>query len=201
MGVDYLAATLAAQAGVPPELAKEGMDRFVAAVESSSCGTGPVGLDFLKLDPDFQYKPAIMIVEVHNPYNQTTLPGTLEIENHETVHHDIHKQYYTDSVFRPVTMPIPPLQPGQKIDIPIFLVENNNYFNLSVCNPLPLPVGVWGTMYYYGKTEFKVNVCCVSTDPQEVAKELGQIYCGIEYVYYGDSYDSVEISTSEVWSK
>ncbi len=173
MGVDYLAATIAEEAGIPPEVAKQGMEKLVESAEAASSGSGgaPGGLDFLKLDSDFQYRPGILTIELTNSHQEPTLPGTLTVENRDLTYPAIHNTYHSASVFRPAEIPIPSLKPGGKLRIPVFLVENNKYFNLNITNPLPLPMNEWLKMYHYGTTRFTVQVK-ITIDSADMAEQI-----------------------------
>jgi|GEM_PF-2541062 len=168
-GVEYLAATMAAEAGVPAEAVEYGLDKLVDEVESAGSqapGGPPLGLDFIKPDPDFQYRNATLNIVLTNSTNLATTPGYLTVDDADP---------WAKDVFRPVNLPVPALQPGQTVHIPIYLAENNDYFNLSITNPLPLPMSEWIDLYWHGtaKLTIQYHPSFAGTEVAELIKSFG----------------------------
>ncbi|MEW6622965.1 MAG: hypothetical protein AB1420_07550 [Bacillota bacterium] len=180
-GVEYLAATIAEEAGVPADVVKAGLDKLLDEAEGAGSkannGQPPLGLDFIKLDPDFQYRNATLNIVLTNTAGKPTTPGTLII---------IDADQWAKDVFRPVNnIPVPSLKPGQTLRIPVYLVENNDYFNLSITNPLPLPMNEWCDRYWGETTTFKVWYSAAITDAavQEFLKSYEQWGWGSAWEY------------------
>lgn len=104
LGGDYLAAYVAAQAGVPEELVDQGIDAMVAAARDGGGAAAPV----LIPDPDHRYRPLALTLTVSNTGGTTTRPVDLVV---------------TDKggrLYQPVTVPVPAMAPGASLKIPVF---------------------------------------------------------------------------------
>jgi hypothetical protein len=143
MGVDYLATVAMETAGIPAtDYMKDGLVELGESVgESINSATttstpNPMGWDWIKQDPDFMYRPAYILLTLHNPYTFATPAGTLtafneatlnsqqfaNIQQQELYHTFNHNTHY--STFKPLfNMRIPSLAPGQTLVVPIFLEE------------------------------------------------------------------------------
>lgn len=117
MGKGYLVKTLAAQAGVNPELAEfvitddnveAGVDAFIDKSAEPVPGD-PLGL---KLDSAYQYRPAYLMIELTNRHSVPTLPGTLHIS-------DSLGLFRTEEP----SIPFPALDPAETLTVPVFLKE------------------------------------------------------------------------------
>lgn len=226
MGEEYLVKTIAAEAGVNPELAdlvtpediKKGVDVFVQ--ESSSGGSAG-----LIPDPNYQYRPAFMTVQISNSQSEPTLPGTLDISD-------------TNMVFKPKlgSVPIPSLQPGETMTFPIFFekvpetiitygstVMYENCFYDENGNPERGPNGEicyddWLTLYAKSNKFTATAHCDPGIDIQALEEQLGKKYVGtqglisfgdmgsiadtfyIQYQYEGQNSQEVEITPNQPWS-
>jgi len=143
MGTDYLATVAMETAGVPPELLSEyGVDELAEKIGTSltdsakSASPNPMGWNFIKLDPDYLYRPAYIMLELENPYNFATPAGSLSFRSEMFMDQSqtgmgsygsyIYAKYGTKWLyaFKPVYgMKIPPLEPGQTMTVPLILEE------------------------------------------------------------------------------
>lgn len=186
LGVDYLAATLAEQAGVPPAVAAKGMRMMVDQMRSAASSGGGGVYSFIRLDPDAQYRPAQLTFLVRNPHGQPLLPALLRISD-------------GSGLFEEVQLPIPGLAPGQALTVPVFLRENNDFYNLS--KPAPLTQAAWMDRYRSGQVEFEVRQT-VALPPDYVQKALGlqaPPKFTYEYVYHGTDYLAKTTKADQPW--
>lgn len=84
--IEYLTEVALTEAGIPSsmiteEIAKKTADGIMNQFKESSRTSdhNPVNAAFLKLDPDYLYKPAYLEVELENNTNYPTVPGTLDL--------------------------------------------------------------------------------------------------------------------------
>lgn len=142
MGADYIATTALEQAGIPADewtvdMVKElgaGFAESATASATSGNSPNPFGWNFVRQYPGTMYQPAYIMIELTNNTNKVSPGGTLsgkvftEIKSSELS--DPNKMYLSASfggtlyfeLYRPVHgMSIPELQPGQTMQIPIFL--------------------------------------------------------------------------------
>lgn len=90
MSIDYIAETAMTEAGVPADqMTEDAVNKVVQGskglaqqiVNSANRGApNPVGAPFLKLDPDYIYRPAYVDVELSNDSNEYTVAGTFDLE-------------------------------------------------------------------------------------------------------------------------
>jgi hypothetical protein len=142
LGADYLATVALETAGVPAnDLVKDGLvDLSKGIVDnvgsaSNSSTPNPMNWNFIKLDPDYLYRPAYVLITLHNPYNKPTPVGTLSGYNEYIINSSsksfTEEQLYARfggnvyySTFKVVSgQKIPSLAPGQSLVIPVFLEE------------------------------------------------------------------------------
>jgi hypothetical protein len=143
MGTDYLATMALQQAGVPADsLYEYGLEELSGKVadaleESANKGSpNPMNWDFIKLDPDYLYRPAYLLVELYNPYDFATPKGYLSFT--ADTYMDLSKNGYDPTVtrlyaaygssyislYKPVFgMEIPAMEPGQHLTVPVILEE------------------------------------------------------------------------------
>ena len=107
MGADYLAAKIAAEAGIPENLAKTVTKAFVDQVRSNG-GAAASGAWAIP-DPDRQYRPGHVLVQVTNRGMARSQPVVMHLRPRDT------------STYKVSDVPLPPLQPGQSISVPVFL--------------------------------------------------------------------------------
>jgi len=131
MGADYLIAEAATQVGMSEELAKDVVHGVIDAAKYAENGGGNPA-NWLKPDPDFLYRPAQFLIEITNNTDKPTDPVTLRIET-KGKNHD---------PFLPQTLPLPVLQPGQTMQIPVFLTA---YIPIDAEGS---HVDVWENEYY-----------------------------------------------------
>ncbi|MHC1735327.1 MAG: hypothetical protein AB9921_06620 [Erysipelotrichaceae bacterium] len=142
MGTDYLATMAMEAAGIPAtDLMKDGMVELGNGISenigsaSNHSTPNPMNWDFVKLDSDYLYRPAYVLITLHNPYNHPTPGGTLSGYNEYIIDSSNQSQseqylyarfggnvYY--STFKVVSgQKVPSLAPGQTLVIPVFLEE------------------------------------------------------------------------------
>ena len=143
LGADYLAATALEQAGIPAdEITKEVVKDLggeIADHASSAATSGgapnPMNWNWVRQYPEVMYRPAYMLIEVANNSDEMSPPGWLsgtvftDITTADKANPDIMtlssrfggSLHY--ELFRPYNLRIPPLYPGQKLEIPVFLKE------------------------------------------------------------------------------
>lgn len=143
-GLDYLAANALDMAGIPDTDLTEEMVKDLAAdigqglqdAATSGDSPNPLNWTFVRQYPGALYRPAYILVEVHNPYDSATPSGTL---SGRVFHYldadelsvpeigDVYAAYGGSTYFelyRPVdSVPIPSLLPGQTIKVPVYLYE------------------------------------------------------------------------------
>ena len=118
MGKGNLAEMIAAEAssaGVPmtSELAHKMMDEVIRQAEQIG-KHGKNGQQWLRPDPDFQYRPAYMKISVHNPPQAGLRDAGLSL--------------YTWRVYKTEYQPIPNLQPGETRELTVFLRADYDYW-------------------------------------------------------------------------
>lgn len=119
MGADYLATYVATQTGLPEEGVRYGLEQMGDLVNHPPGGSGT----FLWPDPDYQDTPAVIWIEVHNPGPEPTDPVSLHLKYGTLCGDRCHNAPNLPTFLDTVT-PIPPLRPGQRMEIPVFLSEN-----------------------------------------------------------------------------
>lgn len=119
MGADYLATYVATQTGLPEEGVRLGLEEMGDLVNYPPSGSG----SFLWPDPDYQDTPAVIWIEVHNPRAEPTDPVALHLK-YGTLCGDTCGNAPNLPTFLDTVTPIPPLRPGQSMEIPVFLTEN-----------------------------------------------------------------------------
>jgi hypothetical protein len=115
MGKDYLIKAAADYAGLPPEETAKAVNTLIDKAEEQSNGGGNSDV-WLKPDPDYYYRPAYLMLHVTNPSNQPTARVYASI--HMTVPQDQDEDLFTV----PYAF-IPILQPGESLEVPVFLEE------------------------------------------------------------------------------
>ena len=144
MGVDYLAAVAMEQAGIPAdELATRGVAALADGIETSmksstnTSSPNPMNWNFIKMDSDYLYKPAYLLIDLYNPSSETTPSGVLhfsadkfmdmKLNGSDSSVTRIYAAYDSSyiSLFKPVYgLKIPAIGPGQRLTVPVFL-ENH----------------------------------------------------------------------------
>jgi hypothetical protein len=142
MGADYLAATALQQAGIPADewtkdMVKDlgkGIAESATSAASSGNSPNPFNWNFVRQYPGKMYQPAYILIELKNNSSEVSPGGTLSgkvfanIQSSELS--DPNKMTLSSAfggtlyfeLYRPVHgMKIPELQPGQTMQIPIFL--------------------------------------------------------------------------------
>ena len=143
MGKDYLVKKIADETGLPQEAVSVAMDKFQSEVESAASG-GKNG-SWVKLDPDFQYRDALVTLKVKNNTGGVTQRTFVAL-------------YVSGKVFLPTkTISIPPLWPGEEVTIPVFLVPNS----MQICHLMSaLDHKDWSDRYYNHASYMEVGVFC-----------------------------------------
>ena len=192
LGVDYLATVAMESAGIPAnDYMKDGLVELGTSVgESINASTStstpnPMGWDWIKQDPDFMYRPAYVLLTLHNPYGESTPAGTLSITNSATINsqqpaniqqqelYNIfnHNTYY--STFKPLfNMRIPSLYPGQTLVVPIFLEEmiGKSYWSGGHV----VTSADYSKIYYYmGEYTFTINISYDLPPASTLAQQQG----------------------------
>jgi len=142
LGSDYLATIALESAGIPPaDILKDGLSELSEGIvdnveaAASQKSPNPMNWDFIRLDPDYMYRPAYVLITLHNPYSVPTPEGTLSGYNEYIINtqdmspseKDLFARfggnvYY--STFKVVSgQKVPALAPGQTLVIPVFLEE------------------------------------------------------------------------------
>lgn len=143
MGTDYLASMAMQQAGIPADsLYEYGLEELSGKIadaleDSADKGSpSPMGWDFIKLDPDYLYRPAYLQVELYNPYDFATPKGYLYFTADTSMNLSkygsdptvtrLYAAYGSSyiSLYKPVFgMEIPAMEPGQHLTVPVILEE------------------------------------------------------------------------------
>lgn len=145
MGVDYLATVAMDAAGIPgSEYATQGLDELGNEISSgldtstNSGSPNPFNWDFIKLDNDFMYRPAYVLITLYNPYDIETPPGVLSGYNEyilpssdKSIGAETLRVAFAGNVhystFKIVSgQTIPSLAPHQTLVVPVFLEEMTN---------------------------------------------------------------------------
>jgi len=142
MGADYIAATALEQAGIPADewtvdMVKDlasGISENTNSAAASGTSPNPFGWNFVRQNPGTMYSPAHILIELTNNTDNVTPKGTLSgkvftnIQSSELS--DPNKMWLSSAfggtlyfeLYRPVHgLSIPQLQPGQSMQIPIYL--------------------------------------------------------------------------------
>lgn len=217
MGTDYLATVAMEQAGIPAdslgayglgELSGKISDALSASAQSAS--PNPMNWDFVKLDPDFVYRPAYITVDLYNPYSKPTPAGKLSFTASKTM--DLSKNGFDPAVtylyaaygtsyvylFKPVYgMEIPSLAPGQHLQVPVILSE---YVGLPFPDcAAPVDSNSFRLMQDLGAFNFGVNITYDLPSAAEEAKNQGIEKPNAIYSYAYDSggaYFTIDPSSS-----
>ncbi|MHB8077769.1 MAG: hypothetical protein ACYDIE_00760 [Candidatus Krumholzibacteriia bacterium] len=105
MGTDYLVCTIAANAGIPEEAARAGVDAMVDQARSSTQNGGGA---IIFPDPMRQYRPLALVIELRNGSGSATQPVNLVVKEKSG------KLYATDPV------PVPSIPAGGSLRVPVF---------------------------------------------------------------------------------
>ncbi|WP_418791923.1 S-layer homology domain-containing protein [Phosphitispora sp. TUW77] len=116
MSLDYMAQVALTEAGIPAneitnELVTktaEGLGNEITAA-TNSASPNPINSAFLKNHPDYLYRPAYMDIEISNPYDKPSLPGSFNIDaewewteevslDHEVFSHWPQEQQFADAL-------------------------------------------------------------------------------------------------------
>lgn len=119
MGADYLASYVAIQTGLPEDGVRLGLEQMGDLVNHPPSGSG----SFLWPDPDYQDTPGVVWIEVYNPRSEPTDPVSLHLK-YGTLCGDRCSNAPNLPTYLDTVTPIPPLRPGQRMEIPVFLTEN-----------------------------------------------------------------------------
>jgi len=119
MGADYLASYVASQTPLPEDAVRMGLEKMGDLVNNPPSGSGT----FLWPDPAYQDMPGVIWAEVSNPLAETTDSVMLKLKYGTTCGDACHSAPKLPT-FLDTETPIPPLKPGQKMEVPIFLTEN-----------------------------------------------------------------------------
>ncbi len=174
MGKDYLATVAMEQAGIQAgSLLEYGVEEYAEKISENlsesakAASPNPMDWDFIKLDDDYLYRPAYIMIELYNPYSEATPPGKLSLLVDKFM--DMSKNGFDPSItrlyalygssyiclFKPVYgMQIPSLAPGQHLSVPIILEP---YVGI----PLPgssSPVSTEGFHHMYGQKDFNFSL-------------------------------------------
>ncbi|RDD31602.1 hypothetical protein CR161_10425 [Prosthecochloris sp. ZM] len=119
MGKDYIIAEIASETS--PYLSEEDVKAAVNHLESEvrkTADNGSDGSKWLRLNPKYQYRDAMLLLEVSNPTSTTTDKISCRINQFQKAFDFPFepKDYYIN---------IPPVRPGQTIQVPIMLRPNN----------------------------------------------------------------------------
>jgi hypothetical protein len=131
MGADYLIAQAASQVGISKELAQEVVNGVIYAAEAAENGGGNPA-NWLKPDPDYMYRPAIVTIEITNNTDTPTDLVTMRIET----------KGKDQDLFLPQTLSLPVLAPGETMRIPVCLTT---YIQIDAEGS---HVDVWKNEYY-----------------------------------------------------
>lgn len=145
MGADYLATVALQQAGLPADaVLVEATTELAGKIggeltKSAASSPNPMNWNFVKLDPDYLYKPAYLTLELYNPYDEPTPAGKLSFtadkyldltkNGSDPVITHLYAAYGSPYVYlyKPVYgMEIPPIAPGQRLTVPVILEEYVN---------------------------------------------------------------------------
>ena len=145
MGADYLASVALESAGIPAnEITKdmvkdlgEGIAEGSKAAAESGTSPNPFGWDFVRQNPDTMYRPAYIIVELKNNSDKISPTGSLtysvDIEldpglktdpNISSLIAGFNNSLNYDLFYTMPAIPVPSLQPGESIEIPVILEEH-----------------------------------------------------------------------------
>jgi hypothetical protein len=87
MGMNYMAEVVLTEAGIPvTDLTKDEFEKIVTGIANeidkaaNYADFNPINAAFLKLDPDYLYKPGYMDIEVSNTTNVPSIPGTFDVK-------------------------------------------------------------------------------------------------------------------------
>lgn len=125
LGKEYLVAEIASEiqiaSEISPGLSEEDVAEAIRYLESQVRKTAQNGADgsqWLRLNPKYQYRDAMLLLKVSNPTGKATDAISCLIHQQKEVFYFPFqpKDYYIN---------IPPLKPGQTIRIPVLLRPNN----------------------------------------------------------------------------
>jgi hypothetical protein len=165
--------------GVTEPLAREAAARLLDEVERRSkekADRGPSGASWLRPDPDFQYRPAFFRLELANPGTQVLRPRlTLMVVGGEP----------WGWVFRQVNLNLPPIKPGERKEIPIFLEHDAWYWEAKdarehggVISGTRASDAWWAA--YTGPCRLLASVQAEVTNPQTGERRLGHSTHGLD---------------------
>jgi hypothetical protein len=124
MGKDYIADYVATQAGIPPEVVRAGIDKMADVVNNPPGGAGGT---FLWPDPAYQDRPPCVHVKIRNTSGKPT-DGTVLWLLYGSTQGDSATYPPWIPTYLDTQTPLPPLEPGESLDIPIFLTPNPETF-------------------------------------------------------------------------
>ncbi len=120
LGEDYMVNYLADVSGVPPDVAKAGVNKLKSEARNASQGSGNSAI-FMVPDPDALYRPAYVEVEVTNPGKKPTDRCFIDVRARPVGDADADK--YAEDLFDTEYAYLPGLKPGQRFVLPMMLKE------------------------------------------------------------------------------
>ncbi len=148
MGKDYLAAKLAEEVGIPQDLSRKLIDEVANKAKEASNGSGRRGgATWLKPDPDYQYRDAMVTLEVTRGQHPAWA-GKPNVKSMRLID--------AGNIFKPVTLPMPQMKPGAKLRIPVVLEPNLVPPNLGIYSISEM-WQEWWQKYGDGKVRFEFD--------------------------------------------
>jgi hypothetical protein len=192
MGADYLASVALEQAGIPAtDLTVDTVEELGSGIvdnATSAAGSGgspnPLDWNFVRQYPEKLYRPAYILLTVTNPHDEPTPSGVIngrvsrwitQEELYDGKKMTMSAKYGGTTYFelyRPVSQPVPPLLPGQTIQIPIYLQE---YTGAAYSwHPRVMTQGDFNTLYSCFDTfDFDISVGFDLLPPEQEAAKQG----------------------------
>jgi hypothetical protein len=164
LGKGYFVKEIADTMDLPEDVTKAGLDAFINKARDVANG-GDVPYAWFKPDPDYYYRPALVMLNISNPSSSVTERVSLGVLNEGTKY----------PVYEPAGISVPPLNPGESMTVPLFLKENTGpgYVTSDPASYNWPTKQTWEQEYYYNqKVVFTVGTSLreASPDPSNYLK-------------------------------
>lgn len=148
MGKDYLTSMVAEQTGLPADQIKDVVNKVAEKAKSeANGGTNPV--NWFRPDPDYQYQPGMVMIKVTNNNKVRSDKINLSLDNLSS---------NGGKPYNGASAPIPALNPGESITVPIMLYESlpKDYYIVTSDPKSYNTLNDWEKSFYAPKIKISV---------------------------------------------
>ncbi len=217
LGTDYLASVALESAGIPAdEITKDmvkdlgsGIASGVTSSVSSGGSPNPLNWEFVRQNPGTMYRPAYILVEIENNSDKVSPTGEISCTVSKTLSQDqkndpnissvragFNNSLYYELFYPQSPIPVPSLQPGQSIEIPIILEEHTGH-PYSFCPHVMTQNDFIKMSKYFGEWNYNISIQYDLPPISEIIAERNLPTGDVVYQYLA-SYDTIHFER-EPW--